>query len=268
MKSKVIPIMLSIMMVSALVGASWTTTNYSIGAKYDARSTQFAGPDNSSLYLEIEDDPGIFGHDTDSMASFDITSVHPGLTILNVSWNFTSTTGSQERWGAYRMNLTDINNNGDFTENLDLVNDEAYVTWNVLDGIITSNNVELGLGDLAISDFQDQTELGFFTIGIPKEIVGGGQDWRINSSNSATPHTLKVETICSYSGSGDWIIGTTCIMSGEEVTLASSNNLFITPSGYLNMQEGSNVTFSGSGQFINIDVGGNVNVCKGCALPK
>jgi hypothetical protein len=57
-------------------------------------------------------------------------------------------------------------------------------------------------------------------------------------------------------------------MSGEEVTLASSNNLFITPSGYLNMQEGSNVTFSGSGQFINIDVGGNVNVCIGCNFPK
>lgn len=213
-------------------------------------------------------DDGIFGHDASYIITFNTTEVHDSLTVLNVTFNFTTYTGDANIWAATRMNGTDINVNSDFSGNLSLVNAEGnYVpSWFVL---TTHTNYEFGLGDDAITDMQDQLEDDYFTIaGDGQNVMGDDESFRINSSESSTTPILMITTDCSYGGSGDWIIATTCVMTGEEVTLASSDNMFVTPNGFLIMEEGSNVTFSGSGQFLNVEVGGKINVCTGCGLPK
>jgi hypothetical protein len=73
MKSRVIPIMLSIMMVSALVGASWTTTNYEFTPKYDADTT-FGVITNNSDDLKIRQRSG-FNPDTFGLMSFNISTI-------------------------------------------------------------------------------------------------------------------------------------------------------------------------------------------------
>lgn len=259
--------MLSVMMVSALVGASWTTVDTKVYPKYDAYSRFLFSVNNNSDQLRINDNTGIPGFDADVILNFNTTEIFDTSTIINVTWNFTMDSGDSKRWGAYRMNGSDIFVDSAFTGNLSLIAAEgAYVP--TMTGLNDHEGYVFGLGDNAIIDMQDQLVDDYFTIGVSEDLLASNTDSMINSSEASNGPFLNIKTDCSYSGSGDWIIETTCIMSGEEVTLASSNNLFITPSGYLNMQQGSNVTFSGSEQFINIDVGGNVNVCKGCALPK
>lgn len=256
--------MLSIMMVSALVGASWTTTIYEFTPKYDAQTT-FGFITNDSDSLKIKQQSG-FNPDTFGLMSFNISTIDDTSIISDVSLNYTSRSGDANEWVATRMNGSDVNNNADFVAVIGLKDAEGNYFNDI--GLTAHENEQTTLGATGISDLQDQLSVDYFTTGFTQTVLATDEDWSINSSESDTPPLLIVETDCSYSGSGDWIIGTTCIMSGEEVTLASSDNLFITSNGYLDMREGSNVSFTGSNQFINIDIGGNVNVCKGCALPK
>ncbi len=273
MKYKLLPTMLCILFLSSLVAASFTSFDFRYSPKYDAYTRFVVGPDDTSERLLVDDDSGLFGFDANAIISYNLTGMNitntTHLTVINVSQNFTYRSGSSfADWGAWRMNGTDVNNNSEFSPTVvGMINDEGrYVpSWF---GLVAQKNYQFGLGSTAIGDVQNQTVLGYFTIGISEDLVSSDTSTTINSSRSSSPPDLIVNTDCSPPPVGDWIINITCEMIGEEVFLTGSRNLLIQDNGFLILLEGSNITFSGTNQFINAAVGAELNMCVGCALPK
>lgn len=82
-----------------------------------------------------------------------------------------------------------------------------------------------------------------------------------NLSVSAMTEKHNVTIIssdCVYSGSGDWIINTTCNINNQDIELFG--NLSVQDSGFLNMTGDTNITFSQPGSYIFVYTGGGIDL--------
>ena len=160
-----------------------------------------------------------------------------------------------------------ISSNGYFSSNrtnLDANGKQYYVDTNIAKG-----NYQVNLSAEAVKDYNNRSINYTFGLYFPNGIMADEESYNINSTSAKTGRPfLLVEKNCMPTPTGNWEITTYCLVSNEQVELDSSRSLIISSTGFLDLQDGSNVSFTGSNQYIAIAKGGELNVCRGCSLPK
>ena len=218
---------------------------------------------------------------------FNTSTIPDSATISDVDLNFTVVInyGAGDTVDITRFNssqISDTNNYADdATGNRALRNNISTgydgETGGALGDYITASTVFqssggklLDLSSFADIDLQSQLINDFFAMGLfgSDESFDGAT---VRSSEATTvserPRLIVIYDACDYSGVGDWIINETCTITGEIIILASGNSIIIQDDGALVLNGGSNLSFTGNNQAINISKGGGMlNLSKGSGI--
>ena len=216
---------------------------------------------------------------------FNTSTITDGATITDVDLNLTVSIayGAGDTVDITRFNnsqINDLNNYSDDTpgntalfNNISTGYDGAGNTPSPLGAYVTSSafqtaeNILIDLGTDADMDLQSQLSNDYFSMGFFGSDEINTQVTEFTSSEglaSERPKLIVTYEPCIYSGIGNWVINETCIITGDHINLSSSNSIFILDDGALVLNGGTNISFTGTNQFINLSEGGGVlNISSG-----
>lgn len=206
-----------------------------------------------------------------SYAEFNISDIPTYVTITDVKLNVTLF----EIETGMSANFTRFNNTHPSTYGDDeTLFDDIQTGYNNLGNYLTNINptpdtynetIQFDLGNKAVKDLQSQIQdTLLFSVGFlsNNESIGfrAGYYSEGYSNENYQPKLIVTYTEgnCDYSGSGNWLINTTCNYDNEQITVYG--NLTIGTNGFMNMTGDTNVSFSGADRYTFIEKGGEINI--------
>ena len=224
----------------------------------------------------------LIGEDFDPVRSFvevNTSSIPDGVGVSKIEFNVSviNAYGSGDTVDITRFQNKQVSDTSNYPNtnagNEDLYNDigtgigGTYRTG--LTGFQTTGEKKFTLGSTANGDLEVQLVNDFFAVGL----VGSDEtsdDMQIRHSvdfGFEGPRLTVFYDACVPPANNDWLINVSCILVSEDFTITNDNNIFIQNKGFLSLTVGSNITFSGTGQFINMTGTGSadsrLNISKG-----